>query len=84
MITQLIGRGACWDRTAGVAGTGAPVRGGPLAYKRTPPSMRWALSSARRLAESGESETQAPPRCPSDDATRSSLTVHTIDDRETL
>ena len=59
MITQLIGRGACWDRTAGVAGTGAPVRGGPLAYKRTPPSMRWALSSARRLAESGESDSGA-------------------------
>jgi hypothetical protein len=39
---------------AGIGGTGAPVRGGPLAYKRTPPSMRWALSSARRLAESGE------------------------------
>ena len=89
MITQLIGRrstGACWDRTAGM-GTGAPVRGGPLAYKRTPPSMRWALSSARRLGLSGvpcgrpERVTQAPrslrPR--TRHATRSSLTVHTIE-----
>ena len=53
-----------WDRTAGIGGTGAPVRGGPLAYKRTKAYALRRLvcdgpsqhSSARRLAESGESQ----------------------------